>query len=234
MKNLKFLLPFFAVILFVSCSETHFEQPQPAGKKEVLKIPKKYLGTYRYRDSTMNISDDTPYSKLFSAETGLPVLEVNKVLIVSPYMVKQGYDGKFLFNAAQTKVADRLGWNADTIVNMFSIKKEFLKSVRKNGTLGFYYNAMDTMISISRGDVIKKYKGHLYLNKFDGDNKWVVYRIKKQGNKMLFESVNSFDKTLLDSICPKTDGKNYNPTKQQFNLFLKKGGFQEEEIYLKK
>ncbi len=233
MREIKYLLVLLVVLLFASCTEVHFQQPQPIGKKETLTIQKKYLGTYYYRDTTLKITDDSLFMKLFPSEVGgSPDLVVNKVLSIYPQMVMRGYDGKLIFNKKQTEIADKMGWNDDTIVKMFSIEKNFLKSNRKDGFLSYYYNAMDTLISLSRGDVVKKYKGHLYLNKNDGEDDWIVYQLKKSHKKIYFNSLNSDDEDLLKTICPIEKGKHYNPTIKQFKLFLKKGGFQKKEEYL--
>ncbi len=234
MKNLKYLFLLSTVLLLASCNDIHFEQPQPAGKKEIMTIPKKYSGEYLYRDTTMKIDENDELAKFFSKKGELPVLEVNKVMSIYPKMVTAGYKGKLLFNEAQTKKVNQMGWNADSIAEMFGVKAKFIKTERKDGKLSFYYNGMDTLISISRGDVIKKFKGHLYLNKNDGENAWVVYKVKKRGGTLLVTSLNSDDKDLLKTICPKEPGKNFDPAMKQFKLFLKKGGFRQKEIYLKK
>lgn len=233
MKKIKYLFLLPVVLLFASCTEVNFEQPQPNGKKEIFKIPKKYLGTYHYRDTALKIADDSLFNKFFSTEVGGPPdLLTNRVLSIYSQMVTRGYDGKLIFNKKQAEIADEMGWNADTIVKMFLLEKKFLKTIRKEGKLVFHYNAMDTLINLSRGDVVKKYKRHLYLNKNDGENSWIVYQLKKSHNKIYFNSVNNDDEDLLKVICPKEKGKKFNPTIKQFKLFLKKGGFQEKEVYL--
>jgi len=230
-KFLIFLLP--VALLLASCTEVHFQQPQPIGKKETLKIQKKYLGTYSYRDTAVTITDDSLFNKLFPPEVGgVPDLVINRLLSIYPQMVTKGYDGKLIFNKKQAEIADKMGWNADTITKMFSLEKTLLKTIRNEDNLIFHYKAMDTLINLSRGDVVKKYKGHLYLNKNDDDDGWIVYQLKKKHNKLYFNSLNSDDEDLLKTICPVEKNKPYNPTINQFKLFLKKGGFQKKEEYL--
>ncbi len=234
MKHIKFILPFLSVVFFASCTEIHFEQPQPDGKKEILTIHRNFVGEYNYHDSSIKIDDDTAFIRIFPKKCGLPVLEINKLLVIYPKIVMTGYDGKFLFNKKQTEIVDEMGWNIDTIAKMFAVKKKLLKMKRTDGKLSFFYNEQDTLINISRGDVLKKYKGSLYLNKYNGTNDWVVYRITKKKNKLIFASLNNDDKDLLTSICPEKDDKNFAPTLKQFKLFLKKGGFQKKEEFSKK
>ncbi len=232
-KSLYFLSLCFAVIMFSSCEDVHFKQPQPAGKKEIFKIPKKYQGNFSFKDNSFgSIKDDKEIGKIITVENGYPNLEIYKLLNIYPRIVTVGYRGKLEFTEKQSKILkEKMGWTIDTIAKMYSVKVKDLKETNKDGFWVFNYYNEDTMINISSGDVVKKYKGKLYLNQKSNDQKWVVCQLQKSGGKqMILRSVNKDDEDILKTLRP-DDNKLYDPTFKEFQIFLKKGGFQDVETY---
>jgi hypothetical protein len=149
-KNVFFLL-FTAFLLWISCGvETlSFTEPQPKGEKNLKEIKKEYIGAY--------ISLDGKGKKIFidaneiRSEEYIDTLRLSKAELdsIGKYEIKNGD----LYELGQ-KLKYPIAWENDTAIIRHSYTEH-------------YFN-------FSENQVLRHYKGKLFLNYKDKDGLWKV------------------------------------------------------------
>ncbi|HUH26105.1 MAG TPA: hypothetical protein VLY87_05725, partial [Flavobacterium sp.] len=100
------------------------------------------------------------------------------------------------------------------------------------------YTITDTLFDVRKGDVIRKWKGHYFLNSQNEQNNWEVQKLTYKNQIVSIndiieeESLLKLDEitdTPTDTIRPKT----YTLSKKQFKEFVKQNGFSEQNSYIK-
>lgn len=125
--------------------------------------------------------------------------------------------------------------------SLFNTKtKEKYKIKRVNDTLFSNYIYSDTIFTINKQNVLKKFKGYFFLNKLiDKTGFWEVEKLHLTKGVLTIngietenelELLQSITETKMDTIKP----FRIKPTKKQFKEFIKKNGFTNGEIYVKK
>ena len=97
---------------------------------------------------------------------------------------------------------------------------------------------IDTIFSLHRGDVLKKYKGFYFLNSSSSTNNWEVKKVAMRNGILTIGNINSEEEILAMEkitgvLSDSTKPYVAKPTKQQLKQFLKANGFKEEEIYVR-
>lgn len=107
--KLRVVQAFLLFLLLVSCTSVRFEQPQPAGKPELSKFPRKYRGTYyceSVKDTLKIYSDSFYFSKeLYSIKDESVVLKKHsKYRIIS---IKNDSKGNVAWEVFLTKLSGK-------------------------------------------------------------------------------------------------------------------------------
>lgn len=206
---------FGALILFVLfCSvecdpRVTFTEPQPAGIKDLKKIPEKITGTYLTDGGIMTITET--------------LIEVNKELLV-PF-----------------KIAD-LDENEILIGDSVVVEKESGNRIpvkRISGdSLHAYLNDVDTIIDLTQGDLIKKWKGRYFLNHNLGPDRWEVIEFHREKQIYYLNRVADDADTESITYMKATNDTVKNPTyvadKKKFKKFVNRIGFTNESAFTKK
>lgn len=101
------------------------------------------------------------------------------------------------------------------------------------------YAVTDTVFTLSNQQVLRKWKGHYFLNSQQENKLWEVKKLTYKNNIVSVSNIVSEEaiaqldqltETATDSIRPKT----YTLNKKQFKQFVKENGFSESNAYVRK
>jgi hypothetical protein len=205
MKYLKFIL---LIIIIVSCKqapEVRFLGPQPIGKKNLQAVPKDYCGKYLSKiDSSMLTIDSRMIiqEKFESSKTS--ILEMQQELDTT---IKNDTQIKFGTNwTMNIKIKDD-----SALISSFLI---------------------DTIFQISESQLLRSFKGYLFLNYKDIDSTWRVKTLKLENGQLDFGSlvnINQIDTlktvtriiTSLDSTSNQVSHYDLNPKRKELKEILK-------------
>lgn len=209
----KLILFLLFILTFNSCKqpEVTFDEAQPQGLKDLKCFPKKYIGTYYNIEdkSEITISKYSVFEKMISEDT-INVKELDKNEIIKN-------DSLFKINT-----------------------KEKYKIKRINDSLFTNYVFSDTTFSIGKNNVLKKFKGYLFLNKFtEKGGFWEVEKLNLSKGVIKISAIETEDEiklleTITETKMDTTKPFRIKPTKKQFKEFIKKNGFSEGKVYLKR
>jgi hypothetical protein len=212
MKNF-FAVFFIGIFLFAGCADSissfvFFDKPQPDNTKSLDSFSKILQG--RYSDS-----DE------------VSILTIGNNIITRHF----NYDCKL----PQDSLDSSFKIVGDTIIDLTDGTKE--KVLLKGDTIIVHFDVIDTIFNISKGDVLKKFKGYYFLNRPEG-NDWSVQSLslKKGILTISYISIDGIQKlgniteTASDTILLPI---NFNLTKKQFKTFVKQNGFDEQEIFMR-
>lgn len=213
MKIKSLFLTLLLFLFFNSCkkSEVSFEETQPQNIKEQNVLPNKLIGTYYNSENKTELNISKYFIvKHITLEDTFKITELNKNEVIKN----------------------------DSLLNIETKGKYQIKKI--NDTLFTNYIYSDTIFNLKQKDILKKFKGHYFLNKLiKSDGLWEVKKLTLTNGTLKIsgieteEEINlleSITETKRDTIKPFT----IKPTKKQFKEFIKKNGFSEGEIYLKK
>jgi len=124
--------------------------------------------------------------------------------------------------------------------NLLELQKEIkLETIPLNDSLFITkYATTDTVFSIGKTGILRKLKGHYFLNSLNSENNWEVKKLTYKNNIVSIsdiyneESIQKLDEiteTASDSIRQKT----YTLTRKQFKEFVVKNGFTTESTFIR-
>ena len=210
LKVMKSPLYFLLMLILLSCGEkTGFEVPQPETLSDEKKLPKKMIGQY------LNVKD----SSMLSFTPG----EIVKVVIAD-----------FATHKSELDSSEKLIYKNDTSYAEvdFNMKVDVMV---KGDSVFQHLDYRDTIFSF-RSDILRKFRGHYFLNHRTSPNNWTVTTLTTTKKGLTLGTVSTKDdiEKLRDLTEAKSDSVyTFHPTKKQLKQFLKEGGFSHEEIYVK-
>ena len=207
----KSVLILTSLILF-SCKEplVSFSEAQPENSKDLNSFPKKLMGKY------YNVAENCE-------------LEIREKLIVKISTLTD------TFHVNELPKSEIL--RKDSIINTLTSEKNVVTSINDSLFTNFIYK--DTLFHINYNSVLIKMKGYYFLNSKMSDANWYVQKLFLKNGQLCINTITSEDEiTLLETLTEskKDTTKPFvlKPTKKQFKAFVKKNGFAEGEVYLKK
>jgi hypothetical protein len=199
------------VLLLVSCDKSiRFEVPQPEGRRNEKSLPKKLIGQY-------------------SSLTDSSVLTITGGLIVKRKVINLSIALSSLDSAERATVKH------DTVYTTNDMDVKIDTKVKKDSVFQLVdYN--DTIFSDSRGDILRKFKGHYFINHQTSKNRWSVTKMTRLKGGLALGTVSKVDdiknlRELTGTVSDTTD--NFRPTKKELKKFLKENGFGNEETFIK-
>jgi hypothetical protein len=215
-KNTSFVILFCLII--ASCSPTVlFNSPQPAGKKDLVQFPSRYQGIYEsFEDSS--------------------------VYLVEKYMVRQ----RNIIDLSVPRT--EIDTSQDVILedNLLLIKEtgEKVPVTFRNDSVFGTLTTYDTTFSISEKGILRKFKGYYFMNFWQEENQWMVYKLKfaKDGNATLCGISKDEEIDQIKAIVPveeikneKGEGTKYiiKPAEGDFKKLIELGYFRECTQYRK-
>jgi hypothetical protein len=130
---------------------------------------------------------------------------------------------------------DRERIKRDTSYSGVDNKMKF--DIRIQGDSAFqHWTYCDTLLDISRGDILRKYKGHYFLNDQISAGSWRVTLLTKIDNGVTLGSVSKKEDIghLRELTATKSDSVFiFRPTRKEMRQYLKEKGFSENNTYVK-
>ncbi len=199
----------FSVMISACDPPATFTEPQPTEINKLTKIPKKLTGDYiRYNDS----------------------LE----FYVTERTIIQHYEISVIKN--KTEIDSNEIIKGDSIINTLTNERHYIRHIADSIEIRDSY--VDTLFDISRGDVIKKYKGLYFISHQIGEGAWEVNSLELSKGILSIGYVRTLtDIERLKQITNNTDTVapyNFKLTKKQFKEYIKKESFEDKDLYIKK
>jgi hypothetical protein len=180
MKNIVFII---VLILFVSCKEVDanlegitlcFENPQPINDSELNKIPNKFHGIFRNKDSSIVTINNYYIVKKRD----------NKFKIANSELDSLNND----FNVRENKIISKIGGE----IFEYRKLKDSIEIIDKSN--------IDTLFRFNQNHKAKRINGYLILNQ-KGDDYWTIRILNIKDNILIFNYLNADeDLKRMDSI----------------------------------
>lgn len=196
-----FLLSLF--LIFQSCTSVTFEEPQPSDEPNLESIPAELTGKF------LNLSDSS-------------VFTVNTKLAIRTYLV--------LVCEPLSKIDSLYELTDDTMLIVSDVTR--VKAQIINDTVCARFNYVDTIFNLSEKNVLRKYKQNFFMNVLEEEG-WEVIKLDLHKNKLYVATISSKeDVRKLRKITETTDTTKtvFKPTPAQFKKFVRKKGFDNEEV----
>jgi len=213
MKTKLLILNLFIIVLFYSCKEPNvsFEVAQPENVKKQNKFSRNIIGTYyNLENKTELIIGENYIFKKMKTEDTLKISELDKNEIIKN----------------------------DTLYKLNTKEKYKIRKITDSLFTDYVFS--DTIFNLKKNNILKKYKGYYFLNKeIEKSGFWEVEKLNLKNGILKINGIETENEIRLLEIITETKRdtlKHFSvkPTKKQFKEFIKKNGFKEGEIYLKK
>ena len=210
MKRLKFISIFFILTSLFACEPpVTFNEPQPTDIDNLSKFPRRLQGQY------LNLAD-------------------NSTLLISDKIIQRIYDYDEKIHLSQLDSTSRL--SGDTIIDLTTNEKTVIK--RDGDSLITHIHYVDTLFQMDYDNVVRKFKGHYFLNKRFGKTSWEVKKIQLTKGQLMLSSISTIHdienlkeitETPQDTVPP----YKFSATKKQFKQFIKNDGFSDSEYFVR-
>jgi hypothetical protein len=199
---------FLIIFILTACGElVRFETPQPEGQSDEKAIPRKLFGQY------LALNDSS--SLLISRDL---------IIRYSNYTFSEKIDS-----------TDRAEIKGDTVYSGIDHKIQFDITIKGDSTFQ-NWNYIDTLFHVSRGDILRKFKGHYFLNQRISSNYWIVTKLTRIQNGLTLGKVEKKEdiQMLRELTGIKADTVfRFRPTKKELKRFIEENGFSSQDTYLK-
>jgi hypothetical protein len=217
MRN-RILFPILFGLIIAGCSPTVlFNSPQPAGKKDLVQFPPRYQGEYE-------AIDDTSF------------------YLVEKYMIRQRNITDISVPMTEIDTSHDV-FLQDNFLNIRETGEKVQVTFRNDSVFGTYIT-YDTTFFISDKGILRKFKGYYFMNFWQEEDQWMVYKLKftKDGNATLCgiskdEEIDQIKTifTVEEIKNDKGEGQKYiiKPEKGDFKKLIELGYFRECTSYKK-
>ena len=211
-KKMRSRTIFVLTLILFSCGDKvgEFEVPQPEGQSDEKGIPKKLIGRY------LNIKDSS-------------------TLFVTSGQITKSVVADFAEHKSELDSADKVTFKNDTSFSQTDVNMKIDVIVRGDSIFQ-HMDYKDTLFSVKRGDILRKFKGHYFLNHEASNNNWYVTKLTKMKNGLTLGTIST--KADIEKLRELTEVKSdsiytFRPTKKQLKRFLKDKGFSNEDTYVR-
>ncbi|MDH5684335.1 MAG: hypothetical protein OEZ20_07720 [candidate division WOR-3 bacterium] len=206
---------------FLACEESmKFEEPQPKDRNDLNQIPRKLRGTY-------------------SSESDKTFLTINNEQIIEwAEIVTRTMIDSLDLEIDSTKINELTTDSIQIIDGTYNLGFKFLP---KDSVI-IYYSYRDTIFEISNEHILRRFKGHYFLNYKQTENDWRIRRLTLDRGKLSFSKVRvPEDITVLKEITEleeiksdsgKVIGYKLKPTRRELKQLMKHS-FTETKTYKK-
>ena len=165
---MKKILAFAIFLIFMSCEDSiKFQQPQPSNKNNLNKIPRRLRGTY--------IS--IPGSTYLTVND----LGIIKWLNLEVKTIKDSID----IDIDSVKIIKQRPGRIHVVDDKYDLKLSFFP----DDSVLVQYSYRDTLFRISDRNILRRFKGHYFLNYQKTKNQWQVRRLTLKNNDLSFSKV---------------------------------------------
>lgn len=200
-------LSFLILLALAACeAPATFDKPQPADTRDQERFPRRLQGAYLAEDSTQLLIDATTVLKKIDVELPLGPADLDSTLTLWGDSIR-------VEDSGETFAFRRVG-----------------------DTLMVHVLHTDTLFRIGEGQVLRKYRGHYFLNDRREDGAWTVRKLNlKKGVLTLGTLSDPEDIRLLEEIAELPADtlrpRHFQVSRRQFREFVREGGFSEMETF---
>lgn len=192
----------------ISCEPpATFDQPQPADTKILSAFPDKISGDYLSANQASTLS-------------------------ITDNMISRTYD--FDYKVSKDSLPHSYKLEGDTLIDTANATKE--KILWKGDTIIQHVHWIDTLFRLSPDNVLKQFKGYLFLNTRYGEKKqWTIQKLSLKNGALTVGNISDKeDISRLKAItetASDTTSTHFKLTRKQFKMFVKEHGFADEETF---
>jgi Holliday junction resolvase len=186
-----------------------FGEPQPAGVDNEPGFPSRLQGKFR------SLSDGN-------------VLDISNKFILSTTTL----DEKIRISELDSNLQLR----GDTVLDLKNGEKT--KVLVQGDSIHRSFSFTDTVFRMNYDNVLRKFRGHYFLNtRYEGEN-WDVKKLSLEKGKLLVSSIREKEEieslqAITESAADTNFPKKFNLSKKQFREFLGKDGFRKQSVYIR-
>jgi hypothetical protein len=220
MNNLlKFCLAVCLFSLMVACGSGEFREepsvvfvePQPEGEDNLAAFPLRLKGKYR------------------------GMAENNQLSITDKFIISTSvFEDKIPIVALDSN----LRLNGDTITDLKSGEKT--KVILQGDSIMRSFTFTDTVFRLNYDNVLRKFRGHYFLNtRYEGEN-WDVKQLSPEGSRLIIGSIRSQEdiqnlQAISEAPADTSSDmpRRFHLSKKQFRKYLGREGFRDQSIYIR-
>lgn len=214
----KIIISLASVSLLISCGGGEFREepsvvfgePQPAGEDNLPSFPSKLKGKYR------------------------GMAEGNELMVTEKFIISTSVVEDKIPVAA---LDSNLQLNGDTVVDIKTGEKT--KVLVQGDSILRSFTFIDTVFRLNYDNVLRKFRGHYFLNtRYEGES-WDVKQLSPQGDRLIIGSIRSPEdiqnlQAISESSASDTSlPRKFSLSKKQFRKYLGKEGFRDQSIYIR-
>lgn len=207
-KQMFFSLSMAALFMFACEPPVVFDKPQPADVAAIGGFPKRIQG--KYVSST-----DSSFLQITGSSL-IRIYDFYQKIHVTQLDSNQQIIGDTLFDL-KTNRGQLIQFEGDSIVE--------------------HINETDTIFTIDKLNILKKFKGYYFANINAAPNTWQVKELEFSHGKLIFSSINK--KGDLEQLKQITESSSdtmpyvFSPTRNEFKKFIRNNGFRDNEEFMK-
>jgi hypothetical protein len=209
-NQLKIIVLYIGLMNVIACQPpVTFTEPQPSKTKNIAAFPLRLQGNY------LGVDDQS-------------------TLLISEKLIQQLYD--FDEKIHQNQLDSNYKFINDTIVNSVTNEKMLFK--RLGDTLLTHVHYIDTVFQMDNDNVVRKFKGHYFLNMRYESDSWEVKQLSLSKGQLSInrisaekdiENLQAITESAQDSVPP----YKFTATKKQFKQFVQSDGFSSGELFIR-
>jgi len=198
-----------AVVFLTGCQPpVAFDTPQPADVNALGGFPKRIQGKYLS-------SEDSSFLQI-TGSSMMRTYDFYLKIHLTQLDSTQQIIGDTLFNL-KTNTGEPIQIEGDSVVT--------------------HIFGVDTLFSIDKSNMLKKYKGYYFVNNYTPPDTWQVKKLELSRGKLILSSINN--KEDLEQLKELTESTQdtvpyvFSVSRKQFKTFIHNKGFRETEEFLK-
>lgn len=216
-KLLKICQAIGLISLLISCGSGEFREepsvvfvePQPEGEDNLATFPVRLKGKYR------------------------GMAENNQLSITDKFIISTSvFEDKIPIAALDSN----LRLNGDTITDLKSGEKT--KVILQGDSIMRSFTFTDTVFRLNYDNVLRKFRGHYFLNtRFEGEN-WDVKQLSPEGSRLIIGSIRSQEdiqnlQAISEAPSDSSLPRRFHLSKKQFRKYIGREGFRDQSIYIR-
>jgi hypothetical protein len=209
MRNPVILLIVIALSFFTACGPVvTFDEPQPAGADDITHFPRRFHGTYL-------------------SESGQSSLSVSETSII------RTTDYDLVIHPSQLDSNQKI--SGDTLTDIETNDKTIISFAGDSILIPVFYT--DTLFMISEVNVLRKFRGHHFLNILHEKAGWEVLDLTLSKGKLVLSEISSEGfanlKEIMETPADTLPSLHITPARRQFREAVNEGVFDKKETFFR-
>ena len=207
-KQLYLSLALAALFLFACQPQVTFTEPQPKDVAALSGFPQRIQGKY--------LSSEDSSLLLITASSMIRIYDFDQKLHLSQLDSTKQIIGDSLFDM-KTNEGQFIRIEGDSIV--------------------MHINDIDTLFTVDKQNVLKKYMGYYFININISPDNWEVKKLGFSRGKLTISDIRQKEDMVQLKLLTETSQDTltyvFSPSRRQFKKFVRNEGFRDSEVFLK-